>query len=154
MEKIGVPGLDKKERLLAFFEARGHHNLVLLVVDMLDMRMDQLDYLIALFADRYEFASRVEPQTRKSWLQFHFPDGSIVCPIVRVLQPMDLHEVEKLQQALFEYRETRIHKGEPVRIDTCDKCQGRGCVACSGEGTTTTFVEMSEWETQAAITQI
>lgn len=154
MSEIAIPGLDKKERLVAFFEARGQHNLVLRVVDMLDMRVTQLDYLIGLIADRTQVPPILETQTRKVWLQFHYPDGYVILPIVRVLDPMDLHDVEKLQQALFEYRSARMHKGEPHRIDECDKCNGRGCTVCGGEGQTITFVEMSEWEMNAATTPI
>jgi hypothetical protein len=155
-----IPGLDSKERLLKFFEAKGHLNLVLRVVDMLEMRTSSLDYLLGVLADRRKQRAPGEhpPGLRKQWLLHEFPDGWAVIPIKVVLEPMDLVECEKLQQALHEYRAVRMEKGEPHTIRPCEKClgrqSGRVCGYCGGEGQTITFEEMSEWETETARTPI
>jgi hypothetical protein len=157
-----IPGLDSKERLLKFFEAKGHLNLVLRVVDMLDMRITSLDYLLHQVSRMVQanVADGMEQTDgwRKRWLLHQFPSGWVVIPIKAVLEPMDLAECEKLQQALHEYRAVRMEKGEPHTIRPCEKClgrqSGRVCGYCGGEGQTITFEEMSEWETTAARTPI
>ncbi len=77
----------------------------------------------------------------------------MVLPIENLLAPMDLEQVQRFQQCMYEYQQVRQHKGEPNRVDKCGHCKGDGrigpdsCDHCGGEGISITFLEMSDEET-------
>jgi hypothetical protein len=150
-----IPGLDSKERLLRFLAAKKHLNLVLRIVDLLELRHTSLDFLLEQVS-RVSGPLPAERQGgwRKQWLLRQFPSGWVVVPIAATLESLDLGQVEKLQQVLYEYRSIRLEKGEPHTIRPCEKCGGKGCQWCGGEGHTITFEEMSEWETMQATTPL
>jgi len=174
MKSVDVPvrrGLDSKQRLLNFFSAKRHKNVVLRVVDLLDMRNEDLAVLlryiaaVALFdpaktremvVQEVDRGLAQENAWRKQWLTRNFPSGWVVLSIDALLEPLDLVGVERLQQALYEYRNVRYSKGEPNRIETCPACEkgrtpnGRKCERCDGAGIEMTFLEMSSDEVRLA----
>lgn len=155
-----VRGLDDKRRLLRFFAAKNHRNLVLRVVDMLEMRTDELDHLIKTVVigalGKPEWPNIMMPMSPKQYLLKWFPGGWVVCPFEDLLNPLDLPAVERLQQSLSEYRAVRYEKGEPNKSEPCQTCQGSGrhagrtCKGCEGDGLVYTFLEMSEDEARLA----
>ena len=151
-----IRGLDSKDRLLRFFAAKKHNNIPLRVVDILEMRNEEQDYLAratfkALLPERLLDDARVN-ETRKQWWLRHFPTGWVVLPIDKTLEPMTMEQVQRFQQCMYEYKQVRQHKGEPNRIEDCGHCKGTGraggkeCDHCGGEGMSITFLEMSPEE--------
>jgi hypothetical protein len=154
-----IRGLDDKRRLLRFFAAKNHRNLVLRVVDILEMRNDRQDYLIRAVERLHGPLPAPEPAGdgwRKKWLLRKAPTGWVLLDIDTLLEPLELAQVEELQQVLHEYRAVRLEKGEPNRVDDCEKCRGTGrvagniCKTCDGDGQIITFLEMSPEEIEMA----
>jgi len=150
-----IRGIDDKRRLLAFFGAKEHKNLVLRVVDVLELSNKEQDYLLGLFVpDCFEAA--VKDGWRKRVMLEKFPAGWIVLPIDATLEPMELADVAQLQAVVYHYADIRRQKGEPNRIEDCVKCRGKGrrvgglCKDCQGDGKVITFIEMSEEERKLA----
>lgn len=162
-------GIDDKRRLLGFFAAKKHVNLVLRVADVLELRNEQQDFLInAAVTDNPEInavehlAEGKGPGWRKQWLLTEFPNGYWVRPFDQLLERMSLENVQALQAIVYAYADIRRQKGEPCRIDTCEKCKGIGrgsrtfkdgtarpCKDCDG-GQVITFIEMSPIEQELA----
>lgn len=139
---VGARGIDDKRRLLGFFAQKGHHNLVLRIVDVLEMR--NLARVAGMVAITREVA--VCPADNvKGWLLEQFPDGYITIPIDRLLDPIALKDVAQIQEVVAEYRDIRMGKGEPSRKEMCPKCAGLGCDNCH-EGSIFIFLEMSDEE--------
>jgi len=148
---VVIRGLDSPEKLREFFRAKGYRNLVLRAVDMLEMRVADLDYLLSVV---FPSAGRTPGETHKQFLlRLANPDGYCIVPWDRLLARADLDFLERLQAALAEYRTVRYHKGEPMRSDPCRTCAGRqrvGCHECDGTGVTHTWLELSAEETAFA----
>ena len=148
-----IRGLDKKERLVAFFKAKGHVRLVLRIVDVLELRNVYQDYLIEKCGRVHELPARRD-MTRKAWLLKAFPNGWLTMPIDQLLEPMGLREVERLQSIIFAYADVRRQKGEPHRSEPCPDCGGSPrsglCKSCHGDGVVLTFIEMSDEEKRLA----
>lgn len=154
-------GLDNPEKLRAFFAAKGYRNLVLRVVDMLGMRLPDLDFLCVVALPT---SSRSRGETHKQYLlRCANVDGYIVVPWDTLLLHADLAAIERLQAALAEYRSVRYHKCEPMRMDACTTCNhmklpphGRrtSCPNCDGTGVTYTWIELSEEEQRLAEKEI
>lgn len=140
----GVRGIDNKRRLLGFFAARGHRNLVLRMVDVLEMPIMSQIAVVGLAQQSLGVIEAVD--AIKSWVLRKFPSGYIVLPIDKLLEPMELREIEKIQQLISEYRDVRMGKGEPSRREMCPKCAGAGCANCDNTGSITIFLEMSAEE--------
>jgi len=152
--------IGDKRKLIKFFAAKEHQNLVLRIADVLDLRNDQQDWLIGLV----EIVKSVpQPPVRKEatgwrkrWLLQTCPNGYIVLPFEDLLGPMDMKAVMRLQEVCYAYYNVRMGKGEPSRVDKCDKCggskqvDGAKCKQCDGTGITITFLEMSDEERRLA----
>jgi hypothetical protein len=160
-ETYKTGAIGDKRKLLKFFAAKEHKNLVLRIADVLELRNDQQDWIIGLAnlirLPGLTFKSAMpeikEAQgMRKRWLLHQFPGGYIVLPFDELLGPMDMAQVKQLQEVCYAYHGVRMGKGEPSRVDKCDKCEGRGrvdgkkCKQCDGSGMTVTFLEMSDEE--------
>jgi hypothetical protein len=150
--KYRTGAIDSTKRLAAFFEAKGHRNLVLRVVDVLDLRFDHQDLIIGLAAESYAASPREEQQSRKQWMQRLAPDGYLVLPLAPLLRGIDMEIASRLQEAIYAYTQVRRYKGEPSRTDDCEPCKGTGrvsgakCGDCGGEGAVITFIEVSPEE--------
>ena len=162
---LAVRGIDDKRRLLAFFGAKQHKNLVLRVVDVIELRNEYQDQLIdetavrenqrsgrsALMTQMLILKEKNAPGWRKNFIMQNWPGGWIVLPIDRLLEEKTMEQVEYLQEIVFAYADIRRQKGEPCRVDVCDKCrgsgtiQGRRCKDCDS-GQVITFIEMSPEE--------
>lgn len=155
-----IGGLTK-ERLLAFFGAKQHENLVLRVVDVMELGNEAQDFLIGLAAGgdgTVDVAGKLgEGQAngwRKRWMLREYPRGYMVLPMKRTIEPLSFEALQTLQAIVVGYTRIRLEKGEPSRIDACDKCGGSGrqgqrrCRHCDGEGQITTLLEMSPEEKQ------
>jgi hypothetical protein len=161
-EKITIRGIDDKRRLLAFFSAKEHKNLVLRVVDVLELRNDEQDYLIRLCGHGMQSATdevidmRNKSGWRKKELLLKYPNGWIVLPLDDLLDPMGMDEIAKLQAVIYHYADIRRQKGEPHRVEDCARCGGSGrlasreCKFCAGSGRVYTFIEMSDEEKELA----
>jgi len=154
-KKVEIRGIDTPEHLLAFFKAKGHVNMVLRIVDVLELIQDDFLFIKSVVsrvigADQFG--------TPKIFFLRLFPKGWIVLPWEKVLEGMKVPDMEKLQSALHAYKEIRWGKGEPNRVDPCPKCNGTGfkgtgdgkCENCDGSGKITTFLEMSDEEAAMA----
>lgn len=155
-------GIDDARRLLGFFAAKNHHNLVLRVADVLEMRNDLQDrvafWRILRDGDQDQMSSGIwyTPRTRKLWFNRIFPSGWIVLPFRPWLESRSMDYLVLVQEVIYAYADIRRQKGEPCRIDTCAKCGGSGrlsgrrCQECNGEGRIITFIEMSDEEIELA----
>lgn len=155
-----VRGIDDKRRLLKFFAAKDHKNLVLRIADVLDMIQEDQNYvmnLVSLFKDMDPWYG--DKNRRKAFFLKNYPDGYIRLPIDAILDPMELPDIEKLQAILYAYVEIRRGKGEPQEVEVCKECRGFGfvtegrkrtCKACMGEGKIIIFTEMSKREIKLA----
>jgi len=153
-EFSGVRGMDDKRRLLGFFAQKGHHNLVLRVVDVLDLADQTQANLIGMVAiNRDGGLPEVPGGDLKGWWLQQYPGGYITIPINKLLEPLPLKEVAVVQQVVAEYRDVRMGKGSPSRKDLCVKCHGKGCSDCH-EGYVYTFLEMDEYEVELAKKEI
>jgi hypothetical protein len=147
-EKIVLRGIDDAARLLGFFGKKGHLNLVLRVVDVLELIQDDLHWVInvaASYGHRGD-TQRLGDGWEKRWLLSKFPSGWVVLPIEQLFASLKFRGLERLQSVIFAYRGIRMAKGEPHRKELCYKCSGAGCRICDGFGEITTYLEMSEEE--------
>jgi hypothetical protein len=147
--------IGDKRKLLEFFAAKEHRNLVLRIVDVLELRNDHQDWLIRATAQIRKARMPVAKEGtgwRKSWLLRLFPGGHITLPFEELLGLLDMEAAKLLQEICYAYQGVRLSKGEPSRVESCDKCSGAGlvhgqkCKQCDGGGLTTTFLEMSDEE--------
>lgn len=161
-------GINDPKKLWAFFAAKGHENLVLRIVDVLELRNDQQDLIIehaalaiegrdpALTSQAAASLSRSRPIDpgdgwRKRWMLRAFPGGYVVIPFAR-FEALTIEQLQQVQQVCFNYHGVRLAKGEPSRVDPCTKCEGRKIISgkpcdwCEGTGKSITFVEMSDEE--------
>ena len=147
----GVRGIDSKRRLLAFFAQKEFHNLILRIVDVMELRGEQLVRVVGM-VQQIEGGSfeAVSSTTLKQWFLRRFPDGFIALPIDKLLEPLTLRQVEDIQQVVAEYREVRLRKGWPARTDKHAKCGGAGCRDCDNTGVIITFLEMDPDEIERA----
>lgn len=144
-EFAGLRGIDDKRRLLGFFGAKGQKNLVLRVVDIVEMSPAAQSSAMGMVALCQQIPTFPPGNDWKRWWLSQFPSGYVVLPIEKLLDPLPLAEVAKIQQVVAEYRNVRQGKGSPCRKDPCDKCGGRGCDQCD-DGVVFTFLEMDEAE--------
>jgi hypothetical protein len=157
-DKPILRGLDSPEHLRAWMEAAGREFLVLRVADILAMRED--DQRLALewiaIACGGEAIQGLEGTMLRSHIQGAGINGYIRIPRDGICS-LSLDDLQVIQQWLSVYRDTRLGKGEPSRIDPCERCRGRGkisgmdCPICGGEGKILTFLEISDEE--AAISE-
>jgi hypothetical protein len=157
---VGIRGMDSKRRLLGFFGAKNHKNLVLRVVDVLELRIESLFEVVKWVCVSREVAIFTDAGrgSMKTAFLRQYPNGFITLPIEPLIDPMTLKEVEVVQQVIAEYRNIRLGKGEPSRTDLCKECGGTGfglgpegkCENCDGTGKIVTFLEMSDEETKLA----
>lgn len=154
-EFVGVRGIDDKRRLLGFFAQKGHHNLVLRVVDVLELHPETQAKLIGMTAINREggLTGPIPGDDLKRWWLNQYPAGYIVIPIDKLLEPLPLAEVEVVQQVIAEYRNVRVGKGSPSRKEMCPKCAGNGCKDCDG-GSIYVFLEMSDEEIELAYKEL
>lgn len=132
------------ERMGQWMLARDQRYIVLRVADVLTMR-DNPRRILAQFASIDE---RTDP--REAWKSAGAELSGYVRVGVAALVTLDRDGLIALQAALSEYAQGRMSRGTPVRRDTCEKCQGRGCNECGGRGFTETLIEMDEHETRLA----
>jgi len=144
-----VPGIEDKRKLLGFFAAKGHHNLVLRVADLKELPLPT----------KYTLRNVLKAYGGMVWLDWarepdeffvhNSMDGYVVVPFEQVLQA-DMLVIRELQHILYLYKEVRMWKGEPSRVEACE-CGGKGdCKKCDGRGTITTYLEMAPEERQLA----
>ena len=158
-------GALTKDQVLRFFEAKGHRNIVLRPVDVVELSNDAQEFILGLIVNEAlrrgsgaeaEAFSQGQSKDVDGWrlrfMQRFCPAGWIVLPIAETVSPLDFDQLTKLQSILVGYAKIRLEKGEPNRIDPCEKCGGRGgdCPACDGEGRTITFIEISDEEARLA----
>jgi hypothetical protein len=143
-----LAGIDDKKKLLEFFGAKQHKNLVLRVVDVLDLCNSAQEFLRKVVCGFWGVApARTLPLGTLKQVFLHFyPAGYIVLPFKAILLHLSLEEIQTLQGVVYGYRDIRRSKGFPSRVDKCS-CEGRkGCEKCCGVGEIVTFLEMSEEE--------
>jgi hypothetical protein len=154
---VMIGAIDDKRKLLGWLAATEHKNLVLRIVDVLELRNDHQDWLIyhAAAIRMVTIAAGSEGSGwRKGWLLNQFPNGWIILPFDKLLTPLNMDGIKKLQEIIFAYRGIRLEKGEPNKIEPCEKCNGtcavggRPCKHCDGEGQIITFLETSDEERQ------
>lgn len=146
-------GLDSPQHLRAWMEAAGREYLVLRVADVLGMLPEDQRLLLNLIAvaTRAETSERVDDARLRTTIQRLGWSGYVRIPRDAVCS-LSLGDLEILQQWLSVYREVRLGKGEPSRVDPCEDCGGSGkrhgirCDKCLGEGEIVTFLEISEEE--------
>ncbi len=150
-----IRGIDDKRKLLGFFAAKHHHNLVLRVCDLIELPLPSQAELVTLLRvygglDPYD-AGR-EP---RDFFLHHSMDGYLVVPFAKLLEA-DLPVLQEVQQILYEYRDVRQGKGEPSRMEICE-CEGHPlfgrCTKCDGSGKVIVYVEMSDDEKKLAEVQ-
>lgn len=151
-EKIKVGVINDKRKLLGFFAAKAHRNLVLRVADLIELPLPsqaELVTLLRVYGGLAPFDAGREP---RHFFLHHAFDGYLVVPFERLLQA-DIPVLAELQQILIEYREVRQSKGEPSKTEVCE-CEGHplfgGCPKCHGSGQITVYVEMSDEEKKLA----
>jgi hypothetical protein len=146
-------GIDDKRKLLGFFAAKGHRNLVLRVADLRDLP-EPAQYTLITFLSKWGGLARPAIEKQPWWFfLYHAFDGYVSVPFDKLLEA-PLERLEELQQAMMLYRDVRRGKGEPSRIEAC-KCKGFGrCKECDGTGRIVTFVEMSDEERALAEREI
>lgn len=152
---VMIGAIDDKRDLLGWLAATEHNNLVMRVVDVLELRNEHQDWLLSYVMrvkgtpvpyQAIERGLEKQGKTRKQFLLHEFPTGWLVLPFDKLLETMDMGCVQKLQEIIFAYRGIRLEKGEPNKIEPCDKCAGKGCKHCGGEGQIITFLETSAEE--------
>jgi hypothetical protein len=151
-QKPILRGLDSPEHLRAWMEAAGREFLVLRVADILDMTEDYqrlgLDWIAMACGGS---APNLEGPQLRSHIQGAGINGYINIPRDGICS-LSLDDLQVVQQWLSVYRDVRLGKGEPSRIDPCEKCGGLGTIAreecgeCGGEGRIITFLEISDEE--------
>lgn len=141
-------GIDDKKKLLAFFGAKQHKNLVLRVVDVLDLGNEAQEFLKRLV---FAFFGGVNWEGSPKQVFLHYyTAGYMVLPFEAALLPLSLAEIQTLQGVVYGYRDIRRSKGYPMRVDKC-ACGGRKrCEKCCGVGEIVTFLEMSDEERSLA----
>lgn len=152
-DKPILRGLESPEHLQAWMEAAGREFVILRVADILDMSTgdQRLGLQWIALACGGEVLYDLEGTALRSHIQGAGINGYIRIPRAGIcsLSMDDLHVV---QQWLSTYRDVRLGKGEPSRIDSCEECAGAGklhghkCENCGGEGEIITFLEISEEE--------
>lgn len=140
-------GLDSKKRLLGFFAAKGHNNLVLRVVDVMGMPLENQRRLFAMLTGA-TLAGQTQAELKSAMLTLT-TEGFLVIPFAELLAPMELEHVEQLQVLLHQYKEVRQTKGWPVDKQMCPKCAGGGCDDCE-RGSIYVYLEMSAGEKELA----
>lgn len=145
----GIRGIDNKRRLLGFFAASGHRNLVLRVIDILDLSFKSQNVILGMLALAHQIPPDPPQEDWRRWWLLTFPTGYVVIPIVDLLGPIPLEEVATIQQVIAEYRNVRQGKGSPCRTDVCGACGGGGCDQCDG-GKVYVFLEMDATEQELA----
>jgi hypothetical protein len=149
-------GLDSKEKLLAFFKAKGHRNLVLRNVDLHDLSKNGRVLLLKLVHQTlgFDVPAGAEDNLKSQLLEW-FPLGYVIIPMEK-LDGLELADLEHVQVVTYEYKNIRLEKGVPHKVETCEACKGRGkigareCKECLGEGRIITFLEVSDEETELA----
>lgn len=161
-KKVGGIGVMATRRgLLKFFGAKGHKNVVLRTVDVLELRNDLQDRVIEWSVNlvkHHRLSNFHGDGWRKRWLVQHHPNGWIVIPIERLLNYYDeFADTKLIQEVVSAYTDIRRQKGEPSVVEACPKCNGLGtingvrCDECWGEGQIITVVEMSAEERALAM---
>ena len=153
-EPIKRPGMDSTERLMKFFRAKGQANVVMRCVDCHELTRnsrEQLQVLLVMMglAPSSGQAAANLINDPKGYLLRLFPNGWIILPMAK-LEKLGLADLEQLQVVVHDYKNIRLEKGEPHRVDTCEKCGGKGCKQCD-EGKVITFLEVSEEEAALAM---
>jgi len=156
-ESFVVPGIEDKRKLLGFFAAKHHFNLVLRVADLKELPLPakhMLTTILSTFGELDRGLTEKEPD--EFFIRQSF-DGYVIVPFEKVLQA-GMGVIRELQGILYLYKEVRMGKGEPSRVDPCE-CKGRGsktphpsggCKKCEGRGVITTYLEMAPEERQLA----
>lgn len=144
-------GIDDLRRLKLFFARKGHKNLVLRIADVTEaLSPDQANLLAELLRLQiFSDGQYAPPWDYRSLLRL-FPSGYLVLPLDRVLEGLELAQVEQLQQLIAVYYDYRARTGAVITTDPCPLCRGKGCRACMGQGKITVVLEMSQEEAEMA----
>jgi hypothetical protein len=148
-EENCVPGIESKKKLLDFFVAKEHRNLVLHVPRLRELPLPIQHELITILVCDAGFSRELCADAGRFWIQ-NSRDGYLVVPFEKLLGEMDIKTVQRLQLILYLYKEERMGKGEPSRVDVCTCQKKPDCPKCQGQGMITTFLEMSEEEERLA----
>ena len=146
-----VGWLKTPQKVADFFQAKGHHRLVIRLADVFNMRAESQYALARLLVSLGAVSEIPENHERlKRALVDLAPAGYVMAPfsaIVRLTQ----EEAIELQGLMAEYRDVRRDAGFPSRSETCD-CKGRDrrCRACAGAGKVLVLLEMDERERELA----
>lgn len=155
-KNVMIRGLDTPEHLLAWMTAAGRKNVVLKVADVLDLPQDDQRLLVGLISvasGTTEPAQRLEGSALRSRIQALGTGGYILIPREEICS-LPIDDLAILQQWLAAYREVRLSKGEPSRVEPCAACSGDGrrhgkmCSVCHGEGKMIIFLEISDEESR------
>jgi hypothetical protein len=165
-KQILIRGLDSPQHLRQWMEAAGRQALVLRVADVLDMSVENQrlgiqifnaaklgtvaqDVIEAMSSDA--FTVPLEPVELRRAIQNLGVNGYIRIPRDQICS-LSIEDLQVAQQWLSAYRDVRLGKGEPSRVDPCEICRGTGktagsrCPECGGSGRITTFLEISPEE--------
>ena len=144
-EITAVPGIEDKRKLLGFFAAKGHHNLVLRIADLRELPMPIQFSLVGMFRVYGGLEWSAGDREPVQFFQRNGLDGYVLVPFEKLLRA-EMIIIRELQYILTVYRDVRRGKGEPSRVDPCE-CGGKGsCRKCESRGLITTFLEMAPEE--------
>lgn len=144
-----VPGIESKKKLLDFFVAKHHQNLVLHAASLKELALPLQHELITILVCDAGFSRESCADAGRFWIQ-NSMDGYVVVPFARLLSSMEMKTVQRLQLILYLYKEVRMGKGEPSRVDLCSCQQNPECKHCQGTGMVTTYLEISAEEERLA----
>jgi hypothetical protein len=144
-----IPGIESKKKLLDFFVAKHHRNLVLHVAALKELALPIQHELISILICDAGFSRESCADAGRFWIQ-NSMDGYVVLPFAKLLASMEMKTVQRLQLILYLYKEVRMGKGEPSRVDACSCHHNAECKTCHGTGIITTYLEISEEEERLA----
>jgi len=154
-----IRGIDTPDHLMRFFEAKGHRNLVLRIVDVIELRNEHQQWLYYQVAAQRMLTIEGTPiEGFKSWFLRQFPQGYIVLPFKGWIPYLSMDQLKTLQDICMSYMGIRFEKGWPSVSDVCAACRGSGkqadgrkCETCMGLGKIYTYIEMSAEEVAMAV---
>ena len=150
-DRFVVRGIEDKRKLLGFFAAKNHLNLVLRMADLRDLPI-AAQHTLAFILRRYCGLLWNDAQEPVEFFMRNSFDGYLVVKFEDVLKA-EMHDIRELQHVLYLYKEVRMGKGEPSRVEPCEcvpLATTAMCQKCNGAGTTTTYLEMADEECQLA----
>jgi hypothetical protein len=146
-------GIDTPERLLAWFKAKGHRNLVLRTADVFELAPIDQEDLADLLCKAVPNLPTPTPVNMRLWFQNR--GRHIVTAIDDLIEKLDMKDIARLQEIIGYYIEGRRGKGEPSKVEPCDCTDGGrspqpNCRLCDGTGRIHVLLEVTDEELQLA----